>query len=88
MATSSGIRGILLATGLTRAACLQTRIQQRLHARRKAEPAEFVSTLELLEQRYRQADFTPEKSLIDLRSGTFHLSGVDALYRRTYAFKG
>ena len=69
------------------AACLQTRIQERLHARRKAEPAEFVSTLELLEKRYRQADFTPESPPEDLRSGTFYLSGVDALYRRAYAFK-
>ena len=69
------------------AVCLQTRIQERLHARRKAEPAEFVSTLELLEKRYRQADFTPENPPEDLRSGTFYLSGVDALYRRAYAFK-
>ena len=69
-------------------AWVQTRIQERLHARRKAEPAEFVSTLELLERRYRMADFTPEKPVEDLRSGTFYLSGVDALYRRTYAFKG
>ena len=66
----------------------QTRIQERLHARRKAEPAEFVATLELLEGRYRKADFTPEKPTEDLRSGTFYLSGVDALYRRAYAFKG
>ncbi|CAL5218963.1 g717 [Coccomyxa viridis] len=65
----------------------QTRIRERLHARRKAEPAEFVSTLELLENRYRMASFTPEKPLEDLRSGTFYLSGVDALYRRAYAFK-
>lgn len=67
---------------------LQTQIQERLHARRKAKPAEFVCTLELLEKRYRKAGFTPEKPVQDLRSGTFYLSGVDALYRRAYAFKG
>ena len=47
-----------------------------------------MATLELLERRYRKADFTPEKPTEDLRSGTFYLSGVDALYRRAYAFKG
>ena len=72
---------------LTSGAHAQIRIRERLHARRKAEPAEFVSTLELLENRYRMANFTPEKPLEDLRSGTFYLSGVDALYRRAYAFK-
>ena len=66
---------------------LQTRIQERLEARRKAEPAEFVSTLELLEKRHRQAAFAPEKTPEELRSGTFHLTGVDALYRRSYALK-
>lgn len=65
----------------------QTRIQARLEARRKAAPAEFVKTLELLERRYRQAGYVPEKAPEDLRPGTFHLSGVDALHRRTYAFK-
>lgn len=66
---------------------LQTRIQERLEARRKAEPAELVSTLELLEKRHRQAGFAPEKAPEELRSGTFHLTGVDALYRRSYAVK-
>ena len=47
-----------------------------------------MSTLELLEKRYRKAGFTPEKPVGDLRRGTFYLSGVDALYRRAYAFNG
>ena len=66
---------------------LQTRIRDRLEARRKADPAEFVATLELLEKQYRQADYVPKKTAEDLREGTFYLSSVDALYRRTYACK-
>ena len=65
----------------------QTRIRDRLEARRKADPAEFVATLELLEKQYRQADYAPKKTAEDLRGGTFYLSGVDTLYRRTYACK-
>ena len=64
---------------------LQTRIRDRLEARRKADPAEFVATLELLEKQYRQANYTPRKAAEDLREGTFYLTGVDTLYRRTYA---
>ena len=58
-----------------------------MEARRKAGPAEFVAALELLEKQYRQADFVPKKTAEDLRGGTFYLSSVDALYRRTYACK-
>lgn len=72
---------------LKRRSTPQTRIRDRLEARRKAEPTEFVATLELLEKQYRQADYAPKKAAEDLRGGTFYLSGVDTMYRRTYAYK-
>ena len=60
---------------LKRRSTPQTRIRDRLEARRKAEPTEFVATLELLEKQYRQADYAPKKAAEDLRGGTFYLSG-------------
>ena len=40
---------------------LQTRIQERLEARRKAEPAEFVSTLELPREAVQAGGFRPQE---------------------------
>jgi hydroxymethylglutaryl-CoA synthase len=65
----------------------QLDLKGRLERRRRAAPAEFVATLELQEQRYREAGFEPARPVSDLRSGAYYLLGVDALYRRTYARK-
>ncbi|EIE25697.1 hydroxymethylglutaryl-CoA synthase [Coccomyxa subellipsoidea C-169] len=62
-------------------------IQARLAARRRADPAEFVATLELQERRHGEAGYKPERPISDLRSGTYYLCEVDSLYRRTYARK-
>ncbi len=66
---------------------VQLDIQTRLAARRRADPAEFVATLELQERRHREAGYKPERPISDLRSGTYYLCEVDSLYRRTYARK-
>lgn len=66
----------------------QLDLKGRLNRRRRADPAEFVATLELQEQRHREAgNFNPARPVSDLRSGTYYLCEVDALYRRTYARK-
>lgn len=66
---------------------VQLDIQGRLAGRRKADPAEFVATLELQERRHGEAGYKPERPLSDLRSGTYYLCEVDSLYRRNYARK-
>lgn len=55
-----------------------------LSARLKVTPEEFVSTMELMETRYGACDFIPKTPIDHLRPGTFFLTGVDSLYRRTY----
>lgn len=66
---------------------MQLDLKGRLDRRRRADPAEFVATLELQEQRHREAGFTPTGPVRDLRNGAYYLCQVDALYRRTYARK-
>ena len=43
--------------------------------------------MHLMESRYGAADFVPEHQPDALRSGTFYLTRVDDLYRRSYARK-
>lgn len=71
--------GVLLGTQLD--------ICGRLAGRRRAQPEEFVATLELQERRHAEAGFRPERPLSDLRPGTYYLCEVDGLYRRTYSRK-
>eukprot|EP00249_Psilotum_nudum_P009176 c21757_g1_i1 orf=393-1796(+) len=50
-------------------------------------PEEFGRNMKLMETRYGAKDFTPitEKSV--LRPGTYYLTGVDSLHRRSYMLK-
>ncbi|GAQ90489.1 hydroxymethylglutaryl-CoA synthase [Klebsormidium nitens] len=62
-------------------------IEGRFAARTTVEPAEFASTLELMERRYGANDFVPEAQTDCLYPGTYYLTKVDDLYRRFYACK-
>lgn len=53
----------------------------------QVEPAEFAKIMHLMETRYGAADFTPEHSPAALRAGTYYLTRVDDLYRRSYERK-
>ncbi|KAH7276396.1 hypothetical protein KP509_39G005200 [Ceratopteris richardii] len=50
-------------------------------------PEEFDKTMQIMETRYGANDFKPVAKLSNIRPGTFFLTGVDALYRRSYDVK-
>eukprot|EP00475_Leptophrys_vorax_P043868 TRINITY_DN8588_c0_g1_i1.p1 TRINITY_DN8588_c0_g1~~TRINITY_DN8588_c0_g1_i1.p1 ORF type:complete len:493 (-),score=23.63 TRINITY_DN8588_c0_g1_i1:67-1545(-) len=58
-----------------------------LASRVKVPPAEFVSTMHLMETRYGACGFVPATAADRLTPGTFRLTRVDDLYRRTYERK-
>ncbi|KAH8961427.1 hypothetical protein BDL97_05G049800 [Sphagnum fallax] len=62
-------------------------IAEKLDSRIIVDPKTFVSTMHLMETRYGAKDFIPVSSHSTLRPGTFYLTQVDALYRRSYSRK-
>jgi hydroxymethylglutaryl-CoA synthase len=60
-------------------------VKARLAARIAVPPAEFARILKLREERYGKAGFAPSEPVDDLFPGTFYLTEVDNLYRRSYA---
>ncbi|CAI5929372.1 unnamed protein product [Closterium sp. NIES-64] len=63
-------------------------VHQLLESRTKVTPEEFVKTMHLMESRYGACSFTPATPTDRLQPGTYYLTQVDDLYRRTYARKG
>jgi len=63
-------------------------IDTRLAARTCRDVPALNSALELREARYGAAGYEPSGSLDDLAPHSWYLSGVDELYRRSYARKG
>ncbi|KAG0616414.1 hypothetical protein M758_5G113500 [Ceratodon purpureus] len=59
-------------------------IASKLESRIQVTPKEFVDTMHLMETRYGAKDFIPVSSKSTLRPGTFFITQVDALYRRSY----
>ena len=53
----------------------------------QVDPPEFAKIMHLMESRYGAADFVLEHQPDALRPGTFYLTRVDDLYRRSYARK-
>lgn len=45
----------------------------------------FVETMHLMEMRYGAKDYIPVSSHTTLRTGTYYVTQVDKLYRRSYA---
>lgn len=48
-------------------------------------PKVFVETMDLMETRYGAKDYIPVSSQKTLRPGTYFVTQVDNLYRRSYA---
>ncbi|CAI7775428.1 unnamed protein product, partial [Closterium sp. NIES-54] len=63
-------------------------VHQLLESRTKVTPEEFVKTMHLMESRYGACSFTPATPTDRLQPGTYYLTQVDDLYRRSYARKG
>ncbi|KAJ7296436.1 hypothetical protein O6H91_Y123600 [Diphasiastrum complanatum] len=60
-------------------------LSARLASRTMVSPEEFGITMSLMETRYGAKSFTPESEYKVLQPGTFYLTEVDDLYRRSYA---
>ncbi|KAJ4954837.1 hypothetical protein NE237_011620 [Protea cynaroides] len=62
-------------------------VSEKLKSRQEVAPEKFVETLKLMEHRYGGKDFVTTKDTSLLAPGTFYLTEVDSMYRRTYAKK-
>lgn len=62
-----------------------TDVKSRLEARTKVTPEEFTSILAEREASYTLFDYTPSQPVSDVLPGTYYLTGVDSLERRSYA---
>ncbi|XP_014477666.1 PREDICTED: hydroxymethylglutaryl-CoA synthase 1 [Dinoponera quadriceps] len=60
-------------------------VKSQLEARQRVSPADYTKTLALREQNYHVVPFTPESSTANMFPGTYYLTQVDEMYRRTYA---
>ncbi|ODQ68293.1 hydroxymethylglutaryl-CoA synthase [Nadsonia fulvescens var. elongata DSM 6958] len=61
--------------------------QSMLDNRVKASPEDFTAAIALREKAHLCKNFTPTGSIETIRSGTYYLTNVDDMYRRTYAIK-
>ena len=59
-------------------------VLHRLENRRCYSPAEFEATLTLREQAHLKASYKPKSGHQDLFPGTFYLTNIDDVHRRTY----
>lgn len=62
-------------------------LKQRLESRHKVAPEEFNKVMQLREDTHHQAPYTPVGSVDDLFPGTWYLTQIDSMHRRTYARK-
>ena len=59
-------------------------VEARLESRQKLSPEEFVETLLLREKAIDTAPFVPQGSVAGMFPGTWYLSDIDSMHRRTY----
>jgi len=59
-------------------------VQDRLDARQKVAPQDFVKTLSLREKAIDSAPFSPAGLVEGMFPGTWYLTGTDDMHRRTY----
>jgi hydroxymethylglutaryl-CoA synthase len=59
-------------------------VRERLDARAKLSPAEFVATLAVREKAVHAAPYTPVGSTGQLFPGTWYLAAIDEKHRRQY----
>lgn len=62
-------------------------VNEKLKARREVPPEKFVETMKVMERRYGGKNFVTSKDCSLLAPGTYYLTEVDSLYRRSYARK-
>ncbi|XP_032668010.1 hydroxymethylglutaryl-CoA synthase 1 [Odontomachus brunneus] len=60
-------------------------VKSQLETRQRASPADYTRILALREQNYHVVPFAPESSTANMFTGTYYLTQVDEMYRRTYA---
>lgn len=59
-------------------------VKERLQSRKRLSPAEFEAVMKLREETHHKASYKPVSSPSDLFPGTYYLTFVDDMYRRTY----
>ncbi|KAF2019576.1 hydroxymethylglutaryl-CoA synthase [Aaosphaeria arxii CBS 175.79] len=62
-------------------------IHARLDARRVVEPQVYDDMCNLRERAHLKKDYTPQGSIDGILPGTYYLTGIDGMFRRTYAIK-
>ncbi|KAJ4950407.1 hypothetical protein NE237_027239 [Protea cynaroides] len=62
-------------------------VSDKLKLRHEVPPEKFVEIVKLMEHRYGGKDFVTTKDTSLLSPGTFYLTEVDSMYRRSYAKK-
>lgn len=60
-------------------------VKSQLEARQRVSPADYTKTLASREQNYHVVPFVPESNITNMFPGTYYLTQVDEMYRRTYA---
>ncbi|CBX99826.1 similar to hydroxymethylglutaryl-CoA synthase [Plenodomus lingam JN3] len=74
-------------TGSTENIAKQLDIQSRLEKRRVVGPEVYDEMCNLREQAHLKKDYTPKGSADTLFPGTYYLTGIDGMFRRTYEIK-
>lgn len=72
-------------SGLAKIVAALSYVKSQLETRQRVSPADYTSILALREQNYHVVPFTPESSTANMFPGTYYLTQVDEMYRRTYA---
>lgn len=62
-------------------------LHKRLDSRRVVKPEVYDEMCNLREKAHLQKEYTPQGSIDNISSGTYYLTGVDGLFRRSYAIK-
>lgn len=60
-------------------------VPARLKARKVLSPPDFEAVMKLREETHHKSSYEPVSSLSDLTPGTYYLTLVDDMFRRTYA---
>lgn len=72
-------------SGLARIVAALSYVKSQLEARQRVSPADYTRILALREQNYHVVPFAPESSIANMFPGTYYLTQMDKMYRRTYA---
>lgn len=65
----------------------KTNLVNDLDNRHCLTPTQYEEAIELRHQAHLKKNFTPKGSIERLRSGTYYLTGIDDMFRRSYSVK-